>query len=51
LEEALSASEVPYYPVGSHLDALGDIRTLTQIRKLGPSVQINIADKQINTLS
>ena len=24
--------------------------TLVQIRKLGPAVQINIADKQINTL-
>jgi hypothetical protein len=29
-----------------HLSA---IRTLTQIRKLGPAVQINIAEKQINT--
>jgi hypothetical protein len=29
-----------------HLSA---IRTLAQIRKMGPAVQINIADKQINT--
>ena len=28
---------------------LSAIRSLAQIRKLGPSVQINIADKQINT--
>jgi hypothetical protein len=31
-----------------HLSA---IRTLAQIRKLGPAVQINIAEKQINTAS
>ena len=30
-----------------HLSA---IRTLTQIRKLGPAVQINIAEKQINSV-
>jgi len=30
-----------------HLSA---IRTLAQIRKLGPAVQINIAEKQINTM-
>jgi hypothetical protein len=29
-----------------HLSA---IRTLAQIRKLGPAMQINIAEKQINT--
>jgi hypothetical protein len=29
-----------------HLSA---IRTLAQIRKIGPGIQINIADKQINT--
>jgi hypothetical protein len=29
-----------------HLSA---IRTLAQIRKMGPAVQINIAEKQINT--
>jgi hypothetical protein len=28
---------------------LSSIRTLAQIRKLGPAVQINIAEKQINT--
>jgi len=32
---------------GRHLSA---IRTLAQVRKLGPTVQINIADKQINTI-
>jgi len=31
-----------------HLSA---IRTLAQIRKLGPAVQINIAEKQINTVN
>lgn len=31
---------------GRHLSA---IKTLAQVRKMGPSVQINIADKQINT--
>jgi hypothetical protein len=31
---------------GRHLSA---IRTLAQIRKMGPAVQINIAEKQINT--
>jgi hypothetical protein len=31
---------------GRHLSA---IRTLAQVRKMGPSVQINIAEKQINT--
>jgi hypothetical protein len=35
----------------AHQRHLSAIRTLAQIRKLGPSVQINIADKQINTLS
>ncbi len=32
-----------------HKRYLGAIKTLTQIRKMGPAVQINIADKQINT--
>jgi hypothetical protein len=31
---------------GRHLSA---IRTLAQVRKMGPAVQINIAEKQINT--
>jgi hypothetical protein len=31
-----------------HLSA---VRTLAQIRKLGPAVQINIAEKQINAVS
>jgi len=31
---------------GRHLSA---VRTLAQIRKIGPAVQINIAEKQINT--
>jgi hypothetical protein len=33
---------------GRHLSA---IRTLAQIRKMGPAVQINIAEKQINSAS
>ena len=32
-----------------HRRYLSSITTLTQIRKLGPAVQINIAEKQINT--
>lgn len=33
----------------AHGRYLSAIRTLAQIRKLGPAVQINIADKQVNT--
>jgi hypothetical protein len=33
----------------AHRRHLWAIRTLAQIRKLGPAVQINIAEKQINT--
>ncbi len=33
----------------THKRHLSAIRTLAQIRKLGPAVQINIAEKQINT--
>ena len=33
----------------THRRHLSAIRTLAQIRKLGPAVQINIADRQINT--
>jgi hypothetical protein len=33
----------------AHRRHLSAIRTLAQVRKLGPAVQINIADKQINT--
>jgi hypothetical protein len=33
----------------AHRNHLSAIRTLAQIRKLGPAVQINIADKQVNT--
>jgi hypothetical protein len=33
----------------AHRNHLSAIRTLAQIRKLGPAVQINIAEKQINT--
>jgi hypothetical protein len=33
----------------AHRNHLSAIRTLAQIRKLGPVVQINIAEKQINT--
>jgi hypothetical protein len=36
------------YTYRRHLSA---IRTLAQVRKLGPAVQINIAEKQINTIS
>jgi hypothetical protein len=33
----------------AHRNHLSAIRTLAQIRKMGPSIQINIAEKQINT--
>ncbi len=33
----------------AHRNHLSAIRTLAQVRKLGPMVQINIAEKQINT--
>src|SRR5215203_3848601 len=33
----------------AHRRHLSAIRTLAQIRKLGPAVQINIAEKQVNT--
>jgi hypothetical protein len=33
----------------AHRNHLSAIRTLAQIRKLGPAVQINVAEKQINT--
>ena len=35
----------------AHKRYLSAIRTLAQLRKIGPAVQINIADKQINTVS
>jgi hypothetical protein len=35
----------------AHRRHLSAIRTLAQIRKLGPAVQINIAEKQINSTS
>jgi 4-aminobutyrate aminotransferase-like enzyme len=35
----------------AHKRHLSSIKTLAQIRKLGPAAQINIADKQINTMS
>jgi hypothetical protein len=34
-----------------HRRHLSAIRALAQVRKLGPAIQINIADKQINTTS
>ena len=34
----------------AHRRQLSAIKTLAQIRKLGPAVQINIAEKQINTV-
>jgi hypothetical protein len=33
----------------AHRNHLSSIRTLAQIRRIGPAVQINIAEKQINT--
>jgi hypothetical protein len=33
----------------AHRRHLSAVRTLAQIRKMGPAVQINIGDKQINT--
>jgi hypothetical protein len=33
----------------AHRNHLSAIRTLAQIRKMGPAVQINVAEKQINT--
>jgi hypothetical protein len=33
----------------AHQRHLSAIRTLAQIRKMGPAVQINIAEQQINT--
>ena len=35
----------------AHRRHLSAIRTLAQVRKMGPAVQINIAEKQINTSS
>lgn len=34
----------------AHRNHLSAIRTLAQIRKMGPAMQINIAEKQINTV-
>ena len=36
---------------GAHWRHLSAIRTLAQIRKIGPAVQINVAEQQINTAS
>jgi hypothetical protein len=33
----------------AHRRYLSSVKALAQIRKLGPAVQINIAEKQINT--
>jgi hypothetical protein len=33
----------------AHQRHLSAVKTLAQIRKIGPAVQINIAEKQINT--
>ncbi len=33
----------------AHRNHLAAIRTLAQIREMGPPIQINIAEKQINT--
>jgi hypothetical protein len=49
----LTLGQGDYYQKRSdraHRRHLSAIRTLAQIRKLGPSVQTNIADKQFNTM-
>jgi hypothetical protein len=49
----LSMKQADYYQKRidwAHRRHLSAIRMLAQIRKLGPAVQINIAEKQINTL-
>jgi len=48
----LSIRQADYYQKRldrAHKRHLSAIKTLAQIRKLGPAVQINIAEKQINT--
>ena len=35
----------------AHRNHLSAIRTLAQIRKMGPAVQIDIAEKQINKIN
>jgi len=35
----------------AHKRYLSSIRSLVQIRKMGPAVQINIAEQQVNTTS
>lgn len=50
--QSMSVKQRSYYQNRmdrAHRNHLSAIRTLAQIRKLGPAVQINIAEKQINT--
>jgi hypothetical protein len=49
-----SRSQGDYYQRqldGAHRRYLSSTKALAQIRKLGPAVQINIAEKQINTVN
>ena len=51
-EDRLSVAQGEYHQRRldrAHRRHLSAIRTLAQVRKLGPAVQINIAEKQINT--
>jgi len=51
-EDKLSVAQGEYHQRRldrAHRRHLSAIRTLVQVRKLGPPVQINIAEKQINT--
>jgi len=51
-EDRLSVAQGEYHQKRldqAHRRHLSAIRTLAQVRRLGPTVQINIAEKQINT--
>jgi len=53
LSKSMTIAQANYYQKRidhAHRHHLSAIRTLAQIRKLGPAVQINIAEKQINTM-
>jgi len=50
--KSMTLAQASYYQKRldhAHRRHLSAIRTLAQIRKMGPAVQINIAEKQINT--
>jgi len=50
--DKLTIKQADYYQKRldrAHSRQLSAIKTLAQIRKLGPAVQINIAEKQVNT--